>query len=173
MNFIKQIILNSIFCKFLNNVFITPYSSSLLKQSLSKFKIYFTKSFCYKVFIKYIDKNPYFANAFCYKILLTIASFFKKIVDLFCKAFANIFKTSSIYTDALNFKHTNILQKLKTFSLLIFALALGSLVGSIIFGGNFLFSIILLLISFILYIFNKNINCLKESIVYKIVKYLF
>lgn len=167
-------ITESILYKILEYFFIKPYGKSLLKKNIDKFVLCFKESFLYKWFIKYIDKNPYFLNSFSYKVFRKFIKGIDKLMDIIHNFFKRLIIGSEIYNEANNIKNAKINRKILILSTLIGALNLGYIIGGLIFATiNPIISSSLLILCFILYIFSLNVNCYRESFIYKFIKYLF
>lgn len=165
--FIKESLLYKIFDK----IIIKPYNNSKFKIFMTNLSTSFKASFLYKIFERYIRKNPYFLSSFSYKLFRKLIRVIDKIMDfinLICK---KCLKGSKICEETKNFKAMKLDKKFSLASILFSAFSLAYIIGSIINkSSNLYIFATLIFISFMLYVLGINENCYKKSIIYKLVK---
>lgn len=165
--FIKE----SIIYKFILEYFINPYNDSKFKKVLKITLIYFKESNFYKKVDNYFNKKPYFLNSLSYKFFREIIKYIDGMVDSLHKFLNKLITKSTIYKEINCIKNIDIEQKFILISVLVLGLNIGYIIGGIIFNYiNLIMVILLFILSLILFLISKNLNFIKESIVFK---YLF
>lgn len=167
-----KFIYQSFFYKLIKIILINPFNYSYCYKVIYKLQLFFVNSKLFLSLKYYFNKSPYFLNSFSYinfkKFLSLLDIFFDKLNYFF----SNIIKKSYTYSQLNELKNQKSNSKLFIISIMVGSLNLGYLFGNLIFSNNsILLPIVLLFISFTLYLFSKNLEYYRSSFIYKFFKY--
>lgn len=165
--FIKE----SFIYKLFNNYFIKPYNQSLLKKNIKKIIDCFKNSLLYKNVENYLNKKPYFLNSLVYKFFRKIVNVIDRIMDFLHKTIKKWFLGSNTFFELRSIKYSKKEKNLLLCGILIGALNIGYTATSLFLNNlNIYVCLGLLVITIILFLLGKNINCYRQSFIYKIFK---
>jgi len=156
------------------------FSDSFKKSVFKKFSVRIRDIFkaceTYKVIKNYFDKNPYFFNSILYRGIKFIGRRTARLADGLNSFIVKVYNESFLESVISFYKSENSSDKFTAAGLFFMIVSLSYLVSSVIFGENYEYRIFiswgLFFIGFLTVCAGKNIESVKKSFTYRIVKYI-
>lgn len=173
--FIKESIIVKLALKFIYIVNMC-YKNSKLKKIADRISYIVLQSAIFNSLKRYVNKNPAFLNSISYRFIRVIVKFVNYIADKIHMPFALMINKSNFKEKIQNIKNADIKMKFHMLSLFIIAISMGFVIGNIfleqISSQNVGIGLALVLISLIIIFCNKNLNIIKNSLIYRFIEYL-
>lgn len=168
-----NIIKESYIYKFFYNLMILPFENSFLKRAISIINRVIKDSKTNSILFNYINKKPYFINSYSQKIFRKVVNYIDKIANFLNKVSNRIISSSKIFINIKNIHKKSVYKNLNVLSLCIICLIFGYSLGLIIVIENIAIKICLILLDITIIYTLFNINYLKNSLLFRLYKYLY
>lgn len=162
-------------CKVIS-FFEQSYEKSGFKIFSDKFKNIFRQSSFFRIVKNYFDREPFFISSKTYKGIKFAGGHLGKFADSLNKSLVGTFDKSNVKKTVDDIKEEDISEKLIVGGLFFMITSLSYLIFSIILGMNYEYRIYvswgIFFIGMLLVSAGKNLECVKQSVIFRIVKYI-
>jgi hypothetical protein len=158
--------------------FATAYGESKFKKYIAdNVALMWKNSATHKILSAYVNKEPYFESSLFYRLFMFIFSLFDKLFALLNTLIFGLLSGSAIWREVQDCKRLTVRGVLFYLGVLVMAVAVGGVLGAIIFANKSSLNLVLCWVIFglgaVLVLASVFWQKITESGIYRLIKWIF